>query len=155
MCRENGGWMCHWFTACAPWLMTDLCRISGFMNEWKARKKEHCEKQPEAKTPKEGGNSRIHCSQAERQTKLNTALQETPQRCTGAWIKHTETPQHTRTHTHTPQCVIMYQLSATAANIPGPAGSGSSPLSYLWNSCSEKHYILSCLHLPSERRGPV
>lgn len=49
--------------------MTDLCQTSGLMNEWKARKKEPCEIQPKAETQREGGNSRIHFFQPERQTK--------------------------------------------------------------------------------------
>lgn len=57
----------------------------------------------------------------------------------GAQTKHTQ-KQHSAAQ-HTPQCIIVYQLSATAANIQGLAGSGSILLSYVWNSCSEEDYI--------------
>lgn len=90
--------------------MTDHCQTSGLMNEWKARKKEHCEIQPGAKTQKEEGKSRKHFSQSERQTKPNTAWQETPQRCTGGANKtHTETAQHS-THPSVLSCISSVLL---------------------------------------------
>lgn len=98
-CTENRRCICDWFTACAPWLMTDLCQTSGLMNEWKARKKEPCEIQAKAETQREGGNSRIHFSQPERQTKAKEPDKKHHRDARGA-LRHRNTTPHTPVYHH-------------------------------------------------------
>lgn len=73
------------------------------MESWK--KKEPCEIQPKAETQREGGNSRMHFSQPERQTKAKEP-EETPQRCTGG----AKTQKHHPTHPTVSSCVSSVLL---------------------------------------------
>lgn len=145
-CAENRGWICDGL----PPTQRDWWPIWARLGLWMSGgwNKSTMTYNPMSKTRKEGVSSRtrIQFSQElsgippERQTKAETAWQGTPQRCTEALPKTLDTPP-AHTHTHTPRCIIMYQLNATAANIRGPAGSSLTPLSYLWNCCSENGCI--------------